>query len=303
MTDHRRYTVYVLISAVASAAGINATEILLRRYGLSALDIAIPANTVGGLFLLLAAAAQGTRGWRHWPAADWLRLLVAAAATYALAFLLLYEAIDHIGSSKVTLLGRLEVVFIVALAVVFLGERWTLRHWIASALALAGAALVNFDPVAFDLQIGLGEVLSLLAALSFSIGIVVLKSLVDRQDGQLVTGFGLLLGAALLTPFALHQDLAFTTLGDAGWGELLMLFVRGLLLGVAWVTYNVAMKHLGASRCTVMFLSVVVFTVAIQLILNAVAPGLALRVPGNLLTALLGGAVIGVAVFLLQRPE
>jgi drug/metabolite transporter (DMT)-like permease len=303
MTNDRRYTLYVLISALASGAGIVATEVLLRFFALSALEIVIPANAVGGLFLLLIAAVQGTRGWRGWPAIDWLRLLIASAATYALAFLLLYEALSRIGSSEVSLLGRLEVVFIVGLAVVFLGERWTLRHWIASALALVGAALVNFDPAALDLQIGLGEVLSVLAALSFSVGIVVLKSLVDRQDGQLVTGFGLLLGAALLTPFALHQDLAFTALREAGWWAALTLLGRGLLLGIAWVTYNIAMKHLGASRCTVMFLSVVVFTVAIQLMLNAMAPGLGLRVPGNLLTALLGGAVIGAAVFLLQRQD
>ena len=303
MTSSRRYTLYVLASAVASAAGIITTEILLGFYALPALDVVIPANVIGGLLLLSVATVQGNRGWRSWPATDWLRLLAAATATYALAFVLLYEAIGRIGSSKVTLLGRLEVIFIVGLSVIFLGERWTLRHWIASGLALAGAALVNFDPAALDLQIGPGEILSLLAALVFSVGIVVLKSLVDRQDGLLVTGFGLLLGAALLTPFALYQGTAFTALREAGAGTALTLVLRGLFLGIAWVTYNVAMKHLGASRCTVMFLTIVVFTVAMQLLLNALAPGLGLRVPGNLLTALVGGTIIGGAVFLLQRQE
>ena len=165
----------------------------------------------------------------------------------------------------------------------------------------AGAILIH--SISLARSKARSEMLSVLAAFSFSVGIIILKSLVDRQDGQLVTGFGLLLGAALLTPFALHNPMAFEALRDAGWWAVLSLVLRGLLLGIAWVTYNVAMKHLGASRCTVMFLSIVVFTVAMQLALHAVAPGLGLQVPGNLVTALIGGAIIGVAVFLLQRQE
>ncbi|HIG16455.1 MAG TPA: hypothetical protein EYQ31_03700, partial [Candidatus Handelsmanbacteria bacterium] len=115
-----------------------------------------------------------------WPLADWFRLLVASSATFAAAFLLLYKAVDLIGSTKTTLLGRLEVVLIVALAVIFLGERWTRRHWLALGLALLGATVVNFDTAAFNLQFGLGELMSLGAVLSFSVGIILLKSLVDR---------------------------------------------------------------------------------------------------------------------------
>ena len=40
------------------------TEILLRFWTVPALAIAIPANFIGGLFVLMGAAAQGTRGWR-----------------------------------------------------------------------------------------------------------------------------------------------------------------------------------------------------------------------------------------------
>lgn len=303
MTAGRRYALYILLSAVASAAGINVTEILLGYYAVPALDIVIPANIIGGLFLLITAALQGSRGWQGWPLADWIRLLAAAAATYSLAFLFLYEALARIGSSKVSMLGRLEVVFIVGLAVVFLGERWSRRHWLAGSITLFGAWLVNFDLSALDLTLGVGEVLSLLAALSFSIGIIVLKSLVDRQDGRIVTGLGLLLGAVLLTPFALVDGTAFGALRNAGPEAMLTLVLRGLLLGVAWVTYNVGMKHLGASVSTVLFLSIVVFTVMLQLGLHAMAPGLGLQIPDNLGTALIGGVVICVGVALMQKRD
>lgn len=281
---------------MAAAGGLILTEIALRFYVVPPARIAVVANTAGGLFLLACAFARGPCGWRGWPAADWLRLLAAALATYALGFILLYEAVDLIGSSKATLLGRLEVLFVVGLAVLFLGERWSRRHWLASVLALGGAVLVNFDPEAWRLQFGAGEVLTLLAAFVYAVGIVILKSLVDRQDGQLVTGFGLLLGAAMLAPFAWFGGAA-----DPGWVVGVLLVARGLLLGTSWVTYNVAMKHLGAARCSVLFLSVVFFTVLLQVGVDGLAPGLGLQVPANLLTALAGGVVIGVAIVLLQR--
>lgn len=303
MTPVNRYTLYVLISALAGAAGMILTEILLRFWTVPALAIAIPANFIGGLFVLMGAAAQGTRGWSGWPVSDWLRLLAAATATFALGFLLLYEAVDLIGSSKATLLGRLEVIFVVGLAVIFLGETWTRRHWLAGGLALVGAVIVNFNLHAFDLRFGLGELLALLAVFAFSVGIVLLKTLVDRHDGQLVTGFGLLLGAAVLTLFGLLDGIAVDAVRDAGWWAALVLLVRGLLLGISWVTYNVAMKTLGASRCSVLFLSVAFFTVLLQLVIDALAPVLGLRVPDNLFTALLGGVIIGASVLLIHREK
>lgn len=296
-----RFTVYVLVSALAAAGGMILTEIALRFYHIPPARIAVPANAIGGLFLLGCAAARGTSGWRGWPRSDWLRLLAAATATYAVGFILLYHAVGYIGSGKVSLLGRLEVILVVALAVVFLGERWSVRHWLASFLALGGAALINFDPSVWQLQLGPGEALTLMAVLVYAIGIIFLKTLVDRQDGQLVTGYGLLLGAFLLVPVALLEDGAGQPANAEAWLIGPLIIARGVLLGISWVTYNVAMGHIGASRCSVLFLSVVFFTVLTQLVVDALAPSLGLQVPSNLPTAAVGGVLIAVAIYQVQR--
>jgi drug/metabolite transporter (DMT)-like permease len=307
-----RYVVYVLTSAIAAAAGMILTEIALRYLSISSLLIAVPSNSVGGLFILTSAWLAGSTGWRRWPRADWTRLAAAAVAIYALGFFLMYEAVQRIGSGKAALLGRLEVLIVVGLAVLFLGERWSRRHWLATLLAVGGATLVNFDSDVVRLSLGVGEILILLAALVYAIGIVTLKSLVDRQDGQVVTGYGLLLGAGMLLPFAWTDGWAWLATEPSatsgvlpGWAIGALLGARGVLLGISWVTYNVAMKHIGASRCSVLFLSVVLFTVLLQLVVDGLAPGLGLQVPPNLTVALLGGAIIGVAVFLIQAqpPE
>jgi drug/metabolite transporter (DMT)-like permease len=301
MTPRTRYSFYILISAVAAAAGLVITEIALRFFCVTALFIAFVSNIIGGLFLLAPTLTNRSITWRGWPATDWLRLIISSIAIYALGFVLLYSAIDHIGSSKTSLLGRLEAVFVIGLAVIFLGERWSKRHWLASFLALGGAIVVNFDSAAWQLSVGLGELISVLGALCFSTGIVTLKPLLDRRDGQFVTGIGLLLGAFFMAPFLIATEPNAWTWNGLGWMALAALTGRGLCLGISWATYNTAMRHLGASRCSVLFLSVVFLTVALQVIVDALAPSLGLQVPENLLTALAGGLIIALAIALIHR--
>ena len=133
-------------------------------------------------------------------------------------------------------------------------------------------------------------------------GIVILKPLVVRRDPQFATGLGLLAGAVCLGPFLL-LGMGEPEVSILAAGPLLMVLmvIRGILLGLSWAAYNAAMRHIGASRCAVLFLSVSFLTVALQVLVDAIAPGLGLRVPVNLETAVAGGAVISVAVALVQR--
>ena len=314
MTLRTRYTLFVLISAAAAAAGLILTEIALRFFAVTSLLIAFLSNAVGGLTLLIPIMVRRSGSCRGWPATDWLRLIAAALAMYAAGFLLLYAGIDYIGSAKSVLLGRLEVIFVIGLAVLFLGERWTRRHWLASLLALGGAVLVNFDAGAWQLRLGVGEFLILLASFVFAVGMVTLKPLLDRRDGQLVTGLGLSLGALFLAPFlygsspdggtalAMSSSIPAPSPASAlGLIALSVLALRGVLLAVSWATYNIAMRHIGASRCSVLFLSVVIFIAVLQVIIDAFAPWLGLKLPENLLTAVAGGFIIAFAIILIHR--
>lgn len=296
----------VLISAAAAAVGYVLTEIALRFFAVTSLSVALLSNIAGGLSLLIPTLWRPD-AWRGWSPGDWLRLVVAALAMFAVAFVLLYAAIGRIGSSEVSLLGRLEVIFVIFLAVVFLGEPWSRRCWAASFLALGGAALVNFDSTVWQLSVGLGEILSVLAALVFAAGIVTLKPLLDRRDAHVVTGCGLLLGALFLCPFfsveAVSPAVGGLVPSALGWLTWLVLAARGVLLGVSWATYNTAMRHLGASRCSVLFLSLVLFTFAVQIAVDAIAPELGLRVPSNLATAVPGGLLIALAIVVVQREK
>ena len=296
-----RFSLYVLASAASAAAGLLLTEIVLNFYPATTLQIAFLANIVGGAFLLLPYLRSGFP-WRGWPASDWLRFAVSAAAIYAAGFVVLFAAIARVGSSKVILLSRVETIFVVVLAVIFLGERWSGRHWFASFLALGGATLISFDPGVLQPTLSWGDGLTLLAAFLVAAGIVILKPLLVRRDPRFVTGLGLLAGALCLGPF-LYADSSLPAGASLVTAPLFLLLiaVRGLTLGISWATYNAAMRQIGASRCAVLFLSVSFLTVALQVFVDAAAPGLGLRVPDSLATAVAGGIVISVAVALVQR--
>ncbi|MBT3345993.1 MAG: DMT family transporter [Gemmatimonadetes bacterium] len=300
MSKDLKYSLYVLLSALAGAAGLLTTEIAVRSMGIRVIHVAISANLVAGTLLLGWAAFRGGRRWFGWGRADWIRLLLGAAATYAAGFLLLYEAIGFIGTSKASLLGRLETIFIVLLAVIFLREPWTRRHWLGGLMALAGTALVNFDPGAWTLDLGWGELLAVVSALTFAVGIILLKSVLDRQDGLLVTGYGMMLGALILSIFFTNGSVGSDT-SSAGGVVLAVLFGRGILLAISWIAYNVAMQYIGASRCSVLFLSISFMAILLQVSVDAVAPGLGLQLPTHLGLAVLGGVVICAGIYFIPR--
>ena len=130
-------------------------------------------------------------------------LVAASLAIFVVGMILNFLAIDRIGASKSAMISRLESLFVVALAVLILGERWTARCWLATGITLVGTFLINFNLESLQLTIGVGEWLTVTSALVFASGIIMLKPLLDRHDGQLLTGSAMLLGAAVLLPFCL----------------------------------------------------------------------------------------------------
>ena len=61
------------------------------------------------------------------------------------------------------------------------------------------------------------------------------------------------------------------------------------------------MPHIGASRCSILFLSFVLMTFILQTAIDTIAPSLGLQVPANLLTAATGGLIIVTGIILINR--
>lgn len=299
MTSQTRYGLFVILSAVLAAAAWICTEVAITFFEVTPLIVVFGGNIVGGAILISASLNSSPKFYPSWRKRNWLPVLLAAFFIYALAFFLNFSAIGLIGSGKAALLGQLQPPFMVTLAIIFLGEHMSGRRWLAGALAVSGAVLINFDPRAAELSLGWGEILAILGVLTMATGIIILKKSLDHADPQWITGLALLAGALFLTPL-----LPFY--GSTAWlglATLLVIAIMGLFRGGAWLVFNVALRHIGASRCSILFLSFAFFTVIFQLGFNRLLPLLDLRTPTNLLMAVIGGSFVAAGVILLQTEQ
>ncbi len=298
MSDHSRYSFYVLGSAIGSAIAWILTEITFQFYHISPLVVACGAMLCGGSVLRLLTLDR-TNSKPTWKRRDWIGVIVAGVMIYALGFLLSFNAINLIGAGKGALLGRLDSIFVVLLSIIFLGERLSARRWFAGGLALFGAVVLNFNPQALEFSFGFGEFLLVLAVLCVATGIVTLKPVLGKVDPGQVTSAAMLIGGGCLAVIMLFS----TKLELIVWPALLIILIMGSIRGFSWFVYNTAMPHIGASLAAIIFTSSGFFTATFQIIVASIAPNLGLQLPKNLTTAFIGGALIVLAIILLQTER
>lgn len=89
--------------------------------------------------------ASGTPAWKSLTGRGVVFLALSGLAT-GLSWLCYFRAL-HLGEAAVVApVDKLSVVFAIALAALFLGERLTWQHWIGGLLIVAGAAVIATKP-------------------------------------------------------------------------------------------------------------------------------------------------------------
>lgn len=109
-----------------------------------------PAPTMA-LYAMTAMAAVVTIAWLIQPSpltaistAGWTAVLLMGFTT-GLSRLTLFLGVKHLGSIQTALLGMLEVVVSIILAMFFLNERFTLVQWLGALVLLVSILLVRFE--------------------------------------------------------------------------------------------------------------------------------------------------------------
>ncbi len=109
-----------------------------------------PAPTMA-LYATTAMAFVVTLVWLFNPGevtavsiAGWRAILLMGLAT-GLSRLTLFLGVKHLGSMQTALLGILEVVVSIILAILFLGERFTQTQWLGAAVLLISILLVRYE--------------------------------------------------------------------------------------------------------------------------------------------------------------
>jgi len=241
------YHLIVLLIVVVWGATFVSTKVLLF-YGLSPGDIFVYR-------FLLAYAGIWFFGRKQLLAnnlRDEFLFMLLGVLGGSLYFIAENTALKITQASNVSLLVCTAPIFTTIFSRLLLkNERLNRYLWQGSLLALAGVALVAFNG-RYLLQINpLGDILSLVAALSWALYTILLKRLENRYSTLFITrkvffyGILTILPVFLRTPF--NMEAAILT-QPAVWGNLLFLGIVASLL--CYFLWNLVVKHLGAVRTT-----------------------------------------------------
>ncbi|WP_151084318.1 DMT family transporter [Nocardioides cynanchi] len=198
--------------------------------------------------LAVGAVALGvvalSRGVPRPSGRDWLSLLVIGVLWFGVYNVSLNQGERHVDAGTAAMLIQISPVLIALLATLFLGDRFTGWLGLGLALAFAGVVLIGLSqPGGHNDLIGVG--LCLLAALVYSISLVVQKPLVSRLSAVHVTWLACTIGAIACLPFAgqLVHDTARASVSDVWWVIYLGVFPTA----IAFTTYAFALQHMSAS--------------------------------------------------------
>ena len=181
---------------------------------------------------------------------------------------------QHVDAGTAVMLIQVSPVLVALLAATFLHERFTLYLGLGLALAFGGVALIATASDSGGDRSVLGVVLCLVAAVVYSISLVLQKPLVARLPAIHVTWLACTIGAVVCLPFAgqLVDDTRSASASDIWWVVYLGVFPTA----IAFTTFAYALRTMSASSLGVTTYLVPPITIVMGwLFLDETPPGMA----------------------------
>ncbi|HEX4473210.1 MAG TPA: DMT family transporter [Nocardioides sp.] len=251
-------------------------------------DFSAGALSLGRLAVgsLALGAVAVPRGLPRPSGRDWLALIAIGVLWFGVYNVALNQGEHHVDAGTSAMLIQIAPVLIAVLATLFLGEQFT--RWLAGGLVLAfgGVVLIGVSQPGGHNDL-VGVLLCLLAALVYSVSLVVQKPLVSRLSALHVTWLACTVGAVVCLPFAgqLVSASRDASASDIWWVIYLGVFPTA----IAFTTYAFALQHMTAGRLGISTYLVPPLTIVLGwMFLGETPPGMA-YVGGAL-------ALVGVAV-------
>lgn len=271
------------VTLVLWASAFVAIRHLAGTFGAGSLSLGRLA--VGSVCLGVVAISRGLpRPTKH----QWVSLAIIGVLWFGVYNLALNAGEQHVDAGTAVMLIQVSPVLVALLAATFLNERFTLHLAVGLALAFGGVALIaTASHEADGKRSVLGVALCLVAAVVYSVSLVLQKPLVARLPAVHVTWIACGIGTIVCLPFAseLVGDLRGASASDVWWVVYLGFFPTA----IAFTTFAYALRTMSASNLGVTTYLVPPITIVMGWLFLDETPAMIAYVGGAL-------ALIGVAV-------
>ncbi|MGA1974771.1 MAG: EamA family transporter [Conexivisphaerales archaeon] len=191
----------LMLSVVVLLWGASFTLIKLGLEGVPPIEIAFLRFLIATAFFVTAGYFTDRRVFRLDVLKDWKLLIAIGLAGVTLCNIFQNVGLQYTTASDSSLILASNPVFIVLFAWLFLKERTKATQIVGVALALLGLVfIVGPSKISFGLGSTLGDLLTLLAAISWAAYSIIGKTALSRYGALKVTFFSNLFGTALFLP-------------------------------------------------------------------------------------------------------
>lgn len=252
-------------------------------------DFSPGALSLGRLLVgaICLAAVALPRGLPRPTGRQWVSIVTIGVLWFGIYNVALNEGEQRVDAGTAAMLIQVSPVLIALLATLLLDERFTVWLGLGLALAFGGVALIGLSTSDGGDRDLLGVLLCLLAAVVYSVSLVLQKPLVARLPALQVTWLACTVGAVVCLPFAgrLVDEVAAAPASSVLWVIYLGVFPTA----IAFTTYAFALQHMSASSLGITTYLVPPLTIVMGLLLLDETPPTMAYAGGVL-------ALVGVAV-------
>ena len=279
-------TPWVVVAIIVTVIAWASAFVVIRGVGehLGGGELALGRLLVGTVLLSLLLIR---RPWIRPTGREWLLIIVYGVAWFGAYNVTLNIAEHTLDAGTTSMIVNIGPILIALGAGIFLGEG--IPKWLAigAGIAFGGVVLIGVGSGMAGLGNGIGILWALIAAVTYTIGVLCQKRLLRRIPSTQVTWLGCAIGALVCLPFA--GGLVVQLQAAPVSAFLGVLYLGAVPTSLAFTTWGYALSKLPAGQ-----LGVTTYVVpAIVVVLGFVAFG---EIPTVL--AIVGGVIclIGVAV-------
>ena len=148
-------------------------------------------------------------------------------------------------------------------ALVFRQERFTPRKILAVIIGFSGIVIANLTGLTFDINL-MGDGLVMMSAIFYSISIILVKRLSEREDTAVITGYQFLFGGAIM--IAIGLLLGGRIVINTPVSAIIFIYLSASV-AVAYILWNYLLKYNPVTRVSVFFFMMPAFGVIFSRIL------------------------------------